>query len=252
MKECTSTYRWGMSEDQKTPDEIRRGPEIGAVPSGESPNPIPEATLARLPIYMRGLVEVADEGVTTVSSRQLADLAGVNAAKVRKDLSHLGAHGTRGVGYDVDRLLAEIRTVLGGVITPVVIVGAGNLGKALSRYDGFMSGGFPVTAIVDSDRSLIGRKISGLAITHVDDLAGVVAETGCRLGIIATPAHAAQEAVDHLIAAGIRSILNFAPAVVSVPPEVQLRKVDLATELQILGYYEHLRTFSEESGRVAG
>ena len=204
-------------------------------------DPIPEATLARLPIYMRGLLEVAGEGVTTVSSRRLADLSGVNAAKVRKDLSYVGTRGTRGVGYEVDRLIREIGMVLSGEVTPVVIIGVGNLGRALSRYDGFVAGGFPVLALVDADSSMVGRRIAGVIVSHVDDLGKVVAETGCLLGIVATPAHAAQVAVDGLIAAGIRSILNFAPAVVSVPAEVELRKVDLATELQILGYHEHRR-----------
>jgi len=222
------------------------------VRSDGSSSPIPEATLTRLPVYMRGLVEVAEDGVTTVSSRQLADLAGVNAAKVRKDLSHLGAHGKRGVGYDVNRLLTEISGALGGSVTPVVIVGAGNLGRALSRYDGFMAGGFPVVALIDSDRSLEGRMISGVPVTHVDEMDAVVAATGCQLGIVATPAHAAQEAVDRLVAAGLRSVLNFAPAVVSVPSEVQLRKVDLATELQILGYYEHVRISQEATGQAVG
>ncbi len=219
---------------------------------GGANSPIPEATLARLPVYMRGLVELMEEGVATVSSRRLADLAGVNAAKVRKDLSYLGAHGTRGVGYDVDGLLGEIGQALGGSVTPVVIVGAGNLGKALSRYDGFLAGGFPISALVDADRNLEGRRVAGVPIAHVDDLPEVVAETGCRLGIIATPAHAAQEAVDRLVAAGINSILNFAPAVVSVPDEVRLRKVDLATELQILGYYEHRRSSGSGTGAAAG
>ena len=241
-----------MTAGGSTPDRDLPIAEMGGVQSAGSSSPIPEATLARLPVYMRSLVEMADEGISTVSSRQLADLAGVNAAKVRKDLSHLGAHGKRGVGYDVDRLLAEIGGALGGSLTPVVIVGAGNLGRALSRYDGFMAGGFPVVAVVDSDRSLEGREISGVSITHVDHMDGVVRATGSRLGIVATPAHAAQEAVDRLVAAGLRSILNFAPAVVSVPPGVQLRKVDLATELQILGYYEHVRTSSEAPEQAVG
>ena len=241
-----------MAGGGRTPDGDLPVPGMGIVRPDGSSSPIPEATLARLPVYMRGLVEVADEGITTVSSRQLADLAGVNAAKVRKDLSHLGAHGKRGVGYDVDRLLAEIGGALGGSVKPVVIVGAGNLGRALSRYDGFVAGGFPVVAIVDSDRSLEGLKISGVSVTHVDRMDEVVVATGGRLGIVATPAHAAQEVVDRLVAAGLQSILNFAPVVVLVPPEVQLRKVDLATELQILGYYEHVRTSSEASEQAAG
>jgi len=214
---------------------------------------IPEATVARLPVYLRGLVELADTGVATVSSVELAELAGVNAANVRKDLSYLHAHGTRGVGYQVDHLIGEISLVLGdGLPSPVVIVGIGNLGRALSRYDGFVAGGFPVAGLVDADPAVVGRRIGGRIVRPVGDLPAVVAESGCTVGIIATPASAAQQAADHLVAAGISSILNFAPSVVQVPGHVDLRQVDLATELQILGYHQHRRVAGGGPGRVAG
>ena len=213
---------------------------------------IPEATVARLPVYLRGLLELADDSVETVSSVGLAELAGVNAANVRKDLSYLHAHGTRGVGYEVDHLIAEISLVLGGGRpSPVVIVGIGNLGRALSRYDGFLAGGFPVAGLVDVDPSVVGRKVAGTVVRPVEDLTDVVAETRATVGIVATPAVAAQEATDRLVAAGIRSILNFAPAVVGVPEQVDVRQVDLATELQILGYHQHRRT-GVDTSRAAG
>ena len=214
---------------------------------------IPEATVARLPVYLRGLVELADGGVATVSSVELAELAGVNAANVRKDLSYLHAHGTRGVGYEVDHLIGEISFVLGGgEPSPVVIVGIGNLGRALSRYDGFVAGGFPVAGLVDADPAVVGKRIGGRTVRPVEDLPAVVAESGCTVGIIATPASAAQEAADHLVAAGIPSILNFAPSVVQVPNQVDLRQVDLATELQILGYHQHRRVAGGASVRAVG
>nr|MBC8483805.1 redox-sensing transcriptional repressor Rex [Actinomycetota bacterium] len=176
--------------------------------------PIPDATVARLPIYLRGLVELSDDGVSTVSSVVLASLAGVNAANVRKDMSYLHAHGTRGVGYEVDHLIGEISLALGGgVPSPVVIVGVGNLGRALSRYDGFVAGGFPVAGLVDADPAVVGRKVAGNIVRSVEDLADLVAETGCTVGIVATPAAAAQVAVDSLVASGVSSILNFAPTV---------------------------------------
>ena len=213
---------------------------------------IPEATVARLPVYLRGLLELADAGVETVSSVGLAELAGVNAANVRKDLSYLHAHGTRGVGYEVGHLVSEVGLVLGGGRpSPVVIVGVGNLGRALSRYDGFVAGGFPVACLVDADPAVVGRRIGGRIVRPVGDLPAVVAESGCTVGIIATPASAAQQAADHLVAAGISSILNFAPSVVQVPGHVDLRQVDLATELQILGYHQHRRTIGDTS-RAAG
>ena len=225
-----------------------------AVAGSEPSEPIPGATVARLPLYLRGLVDRSEAGVGTVSSVELADLAGVNAANVRKDLSYLHAHGTRGVGYDVDHLITEISLVLGGdEPNPVIIVGVGNLGRALSSYDGFVAGGFPVAGLVDADPEVVGRQIAGKVVRPVDDLGALVTETGSTVGIVATPAHAAQEATNRLVAAGIRSILNFAPAVVVVPAPVDLRQVDLATELQILGYHQHRRVETDPvMSRVAG
>ena len=214
---------------------------------------IPEATVARLPIYGRALVDLAEGNVETVSSSELAELVGVNAAKVRKDISHLGSHGTRGVGYDVDRLLQEIIVVLGGgASSPVVIVGVGNLGRALSRYDGFQSGGFPIAGLVDADPNVVGRRLGGVEGSHLDDLDRLVGEKGCVVGSAATPAAAAQDVVDRLVAAGVRSILNFAPALVEAEAGVEVRKVDLATELQILRYYERHRSPAGKRRRAVG
>jgi redox-sensing transcriptional repressor len=206
---------------------------------------IPEATVARLPVYLRSLVELAEDKTATISSERLAEMAGVNAAKVRKDLSYLGSYGTRGVGYDVEYLLFQMSRELGLTHDwPVVIVGIGNLGAALANYAGFGERGFPVAALVDSDKSKVGRKIGPLAIQHIDDLDELVADLGIAIGIIATPATVAQDVADRLAEAGVTSILNFAPAVISVPPTASLRKVDLALELQILSFYRQ-RTASD-------
>jgi redox-sensing transcriptional repressor len=211
-----------------------------AVPSRRR---IPEATVARLPLYYRALLEVADKDVGTVSSERLAELAGVNAAKVRKDLSYLGSYGTRGVGYEVEYLLHEISRELGLTEDwPVVIVGVGNLGAALANYRGFGARGFRVTALVDADADKIGRRIGDLVVEDIDGLADLVEQRGIAIGIIATPAAAAQEVADQLVDAGVRSILNFAPAVITVPSHCSLRKVDLATELQILSFYQRRLT----------
>lgn len=200
---------------------------------------IPDATVARLPLYLRSLVDVADGGTTTVSSEGLAELSGVNAAKVRKDLSYLGSYGTRGVGYDVEFLLFQMSRELGLTNDwPVVIVGVGNLGQALANYGGFGERGFPVTALVDIDQRVVGRSIGGITVRHLDDLPQVVRENNISIGIIATPAHAAQEVADRLADAGVTSVLNFAPTILSVPDAVSLRKVDLAVELQILSFYQ--------------
>jgi len=203
---------------------------------------IPEATVARLPLYLRSLVEVAADGHATISSERLAEIAGVNAAKVRKDLSYLGSFGTRGVGYDVEYLLFQMNRELGLTHDwPVVIVGLGNMGKALANYGGFTERGFPVAALVDADPEKVGDRIGSHLIEPVKRLPDLVAERGIAIGVIATPASAAQDVADQLVAAGVTSILNFAPAVLSVPDGVSLRKVDLAVELQILSFHEQRR-----------
>jgi len=203
---------------------------------------IPEATVARLPVYLRILVDFAQSRLPTISSDQLAELAGVNAAKVRKDLSYLGSYGTRGVGYDVEFLRYQMSRELGLTRSwPVVIVGAGNLGQALGNYRGFDERGFPIVGLFDSHPNKIGRPYGGNLIRGIDELPAVLQGLEHPIGVIATPAGAAQEVADRLVAAGCESILNFAPAVISVPEHVSLRKVDLALELQILSFYQQRR-----------
>jgi redox-sensing transcriptional repressor len=200
---------------------------------------IPEATVARLPIYLRALVEMAEEGATTVSSEALARAAGVNSAKVRKDLSHLGSYGTRGVGYDVAYLIHQVRRELGlSQHWPIVLAGVGNLGHALANYRGFPERGFRIAALVDADRAKVGEVVGGLPIRHIDDLPEIVGTLEAAIGMICTPGNVAQEVAERMIDTGIRSILNFAPAVLTVPEGVSVRKVDLAIELQILAFYE--------------
>lgn len=211
---------------------------------------IPEATVGRLPVYLRALVDLAGSGTTTVSSEALAEAAGVNSAKVRKDLSHLGSYGTRGVGYDVAYLIHQIRRELG--LTQhwsIVIVGIGNLGQALANYRGFVERGFDVAALVDADPEKIGATIDGHVVRPLEDLPVLVAEHDIAIGVIATPASAVQDVADRMVAAGIRSILNFAPAMISVPPGVSVRKVDLAVELQILAFYEQRKATLAEVKR---
>jgi redox-sensing transcriptional repressor len=201
---------------------------------------IPEATVSRLPVYLRALLELVGEQVPTVSSERLAELSGVNAAKVRKDLSYLGSYGTRGVGYDVSFLVDQVGRELGMTRDwPVVIVGLGNLGRALANYRGFSTRGFRVAALLDTDPGLVGEQVGDRRVRHLDELEAAVAEEGAAVGIIATPAPSAQEVADRLVRAGVTAILNFAPVVLSVPENVSLRKVDLAIELQILTFYQN-------------
>jgi redox-sensing transcriptional repressor len=204
---------------------------------------IPDATVARLPIYLRALSTLADRGIETVSSEELATAAGVNSAKLRKDLSYLGSYGTRGVGYQVEYLVYQISLELG--LTQdwaVAIIGVGNLGHALANYGGFASRGFRVVALLDADPARVGEEVAGLRIRHIDDLEEILREDYVDIGVVATPAGSAQEVCDRLVSAGVTSILNFAPAVLVVPDGVEVRKVDLSIELQILAFHEQRKS----------
>ena len=213
---------------------------------------IPEATVARLPVYLRALAETAKERTTTISSDLLAIRAGVNAAQVRKDLSHLGSYGVRGVGYDVAYLIAQVNRQLG--LTEdrrVAIVGAGNLGRALLNYHGFPERGFHIVAAFDSDPAKIGQRVASTVIRSVAEMAEAVVDEEVAIAVITTPPAVAQNLTDVLVAAGVVSILNFAPAVVSVPDHVTLRQVDLGIELQILSFYEQQQSVANRSGAAA-
>jgi redox-sensing transcriptional repressor len=210
---------------------------------------IPEATVARLPVYLRALTALAERGTATASSEELARAAGVNSAKLRKDLSYLGSYGTRGVGYDVEYLRYQIAREIGLTQDwPVVIVGIGNLGHALANYSGFLSRGFGIVALLDADPEKVGERIGNHTVRAYADLEAVVAEHGVAIGVIATPAAAAQDVCDRMVGAGITSILNFAPIVLEVPNGVDVRKVDLSTELQILAYHEQRKALSQVDG----
>jgi redox-sensing transcriptional repressor len=200
---------------------------------------IPEATVARLPVYLRALINMQERGIITVSSEELAASAGVNSAKLRKDFSYLGSYGTRGVGYEVSFLVYQISRELG--LTQdwaVAIIGIGNLGHALANYGGFASRGFRVAALFDADPALTGSVVAGVRVRHADELESAIRGLGISIFVISTPAPAAQAVADRLVAAGITSILNFAPVVLNVPEGVDVRKVDLSIELQILAFHE--------------
>ncbi len=206
---------------------------------------IPNATVARLPVYLRFLSGLLENGVRTCDSVQLAQGAGVSPAMIRKDLSFLGSFGTRGVGYDVELLVFHIGRVVGQTKTrKVIIVGAGNLGSALGQYAGFESRGISVSALFDSDLSRIGTMVGRHKVLPVSDLPKLVKRNDISIAVIATPAAQAQEVADLIVAAGITSILDFAPQRIQVPDHVQVRRVDLAVELQILAYHEQRRTES--------
>ena len=193
-------------------------------------------------MYLQILAEQADRGLGNISSETLADLAGVNAAKVRKDLRYLGSYGTRGVGYEVDYLIHQVRRELGlDHDWPVVIVGGGNLGQALAGYGGFGERGFSIAGIVDIDPDKADTVVGGVRVRPIGELTAIVASSGSSIGVVATPTASAQDAADRLVAAGVTSILNFAPTLLNVPDGVGVRQVDLAVELQILSYHERRR-----------
>ncbi|WP_249228337.1 redox-sensing transcriptional repressor Rex [Kutzneria sp. CA-103260] len=216
----------------------------GRLPGGderavrERARAIPEAAVARLAVYLRVLSGLAEQDVTTISSEELSAAAGVNSAKLRKDLSYIGSYGTRGVGYEVEVLVDQIERILGLTRKhSVCVVGIGNLGHALANYAGFPGRGFPVSALFDVDEDLIGVPVGGILVSHVDDIPRVCAEREVSIGVIATPPPAAQGVCDRLVSAGVQCILNFAPVVLQVPDHVEVRKVDLAVEMQILSFH---------------
>jgi len=209
------------------------------------PRTIPEATVARLAVYLRVLTGLADNGRGTVSSGELASAAGVNPAGLRKDLSHLGPCGVRGVGYEVATLRNRIAAVLGGEQSRgCVLVGIGNLGAALADYAGFGSRGFEFVGLFDADPDRVGQVIDGRTVRPMADLEAVVAATRASIGVIATPAEVAQSVCDRLVAVGVRSILNFAPVALSASAGVDVRHVDLSVELQVLAFLGAQRTVS--------
>ncbi len=225
--------------------DVRRSSEESD--ASAAPRRIPEATVLRLPIYQRILAELVRAGARTVSSERLAELARVNASKVRKDLSLLGSFGTRGTGYDPEFLIAQIDRALGVHENwSVAVVGIGNLGRALTNSAGFASRGCQVTSLYDVDPAVVGEEIRGMRVRHMDEIAKLRTAERPDIGVITTPGWAAQGVADLLVRVGVTSLLNFAPRVLTVPPTVHLRYVDLSIELQVLGFY---RARVEEPGR---
>ncbi len=198
---------------------------------------VPEATIIRLSVYSRYLTEADRKGIITISSGEIAEGVGVSSAQVRKDLAYFGEFGTRGVGYNVKDLRQHILKILGlSVDWSVALIGLGNLGSALSSYQGFMERGFIITSIFDADPKKIGKRCCNLEVLPVDQLEAVVRQNCTQIGIVAVPAVAAQEVVDQLVRAKVKAILNFSPVVLNVPPDIELRNVDLAVNLEVLTF----------------
>ena len=198
---------------------------------------IPEATIVRLSVYSRFLEQADERGIVTISSGEIAEGVGVSPAQVRKDLAYFGEFGTRGVGYNVKDLLRHTMKILGlSQEWPTVVVGAGNLGSALVSYKGFRDRGFKIVAIFDNDLTKIGKNILDLEVLPIDKLSEVVKENRVKIGILAVPSSVAQRVADEMIQAGVKAILNFAPKVITVPDDVEVRNIDLSVRLEILTF----------------
>lgn len=224
-------------------------PGSGGPAAAHDEKQLPPAVVSRLTVYLRALNSFLADGVDRISSDALAEASGVSSATLRKDLSQLGSYGTRGVGYEVENLRQHLSVALG--LTRdwrVAIVGAGNLGRALARYGGFGTRGFDVVALLDTDPQIIGNEIGWLRISDAANLEAVFARTRANMAVLALPASVAQAVCDRVVAAGVRSILSFAPTILQVPPGVTLRKVDMATELQILAYHAQRGEAGGETG----
>jgi redox-sensing transcriptional repressor len=211
-----------------------------ATTTGTEPR-LSRASVGRFSLYLRRLERFRDEGERTVSSGQLGEALGIPDTQVRKDLAYLGNLGHRGVGYRTDELIAALRAAL-GVDRPwsVVLVGVGNLARALLRYRGFQRQGFHIVALFDADPAKVGQKVDGLTVHAPEAMAEVIAATGAELAILTVPSEVAQDVADRLVAAGVRGLMNFAPAVLRLPPHVRLVPVDLAVQLEQLAFLVHL------------
>jgi redox-sensing transcriptional repressor len=199
---------------------------------------VPQGAVERLCDYLRVLTMLDRTNQRTASSEEIGGWAGVKASQVRKDLSYFGEFGRRGLGYDIEQLRAQIRDILGVQRQrPTIVVGIGNLGSALACYPGFESHGFEVVALFDADPRRIGYKVNGMKVHAMLDLAAVARDHSAEIALLTVPEQAAQEVAEQVVAAGIRAIVNFAPVLLALPPEVNLRNVDLARELETLCFY---------------
>lgn len=200
---------------------------------------IPEQTIERLPLYLRRTEELYSDGEESVTSHQFVkDLPGINSDNLRKDLSYFGSYGKKGSGYDIPQLQDELRNILRlHVETSVVLVGAGNLGTALLTHQDFNRWGFRITAAFDNDPDKIGERIGGIRVQPTHDMRPTIQKEGIKVAMIAVPSNSAQLVADSLVSAGIKGILNFAPALLEVPPEITVKQMDITSKLKELNYY---------------
>lgn len=200
--------------------------------------PVPDIVVGRLPIYLRALTHLLEEGQQVTSSKEMAERLGISSAQIRKDLSHFGEFGKQGMGYNIAHLRDQIRRILQvDRIWSVAVVGAGDLGHAIVQYGGFEGRGFRVACVFDNNPEKIGRRLGKFEICDVAEMPERLKEMGIAVAIVAVPASAAQTVVDALVEGGVQAILNYAPITVTVPPEVRMQYIDPVTHLQRMTYY---------------
>jgi redox-sensing transcriptional repressor len=199
---------------------------------------IPDIIITRLPVYLRALQRMADKGLQTTSSQELGERVGISAAQIRKDISQFGEFGKQGTGYSIAYLIDKLREILKvDRMWDVIIIGAGDIGHALARYQGFSNRGFNVVMIFDNDKNKVGKKIGDFIVDDTSNLVEKVKSAGIKIAMLTIPATAAQEIADKLVEAGVKAILNYAPISLNVPKDVKVQHIDPATHLQRMTYY---------------
>lgn len=199
---------------------------------------IPDIVIGRLPLYLRALQRMTQESRQVTSSQELGELLGISAAQIRKDLSQFGEFGKQGTGYNIEFLMDQLRKILKlDRVWDMAVVGAGDVGHALARYQGFRDRGFQVTMIFDSDPNKVGTKLDDFTIHDIETMVDIIRNAGVKVAMVATPAAYAQEVVDKLVEAGVQAILNYAPIQISTPLKVRVQYIDPATHLQRMSYY---------------
>ena len=201
-------------------------------------NKIPDIIIGRLPIYLRALQRLADKGIQTTSSQELGERVGISAAQIRKDISQFGEFGKQGTGYSIPFLLDRLREILKiDRIWDVVVIGSGDVGHALARYQGFVNRGFRIVMLFDNDSKRVGQRIGDFEIYDTKDMVEKIRQANVKIAMLTVPAAAAQEIADVLVKAGVKAILNYAPISLSVPADVKVQYIDPATHLQRMTYY---------------
>jgi redox-sensing transcriptional repressor len=199
---------------------------------------IPDIIIGRLPIYLRALQSLADQGIQNTSSQELGEIIGISAAQIRKDISQFGEFGKQGTGYSIPFLIERLQAILKvNRIWDVIVVGMGDVGHALARFNGFVNRGYQVTMLFDNDSKKVGQKVNNLEVFSMEMLTEKVKQNKIKIAMLTVPASSAQAVTDQLVKAGVKAILNYAPVHLNVPKDVHVQHIDPATHLQRMTYY---------------